>query len=223
MVPQCAGGLVSRPEPVCASRWLCVFLCVGDNHIRVMWLDVFSVVWLIWLVPLPPLLPLPVVPPLLQPRFSILPPLLLLPPSSLLSIISRYVVAPVILSFLGHVGHLTLRSVQLVTWLVKSVGGCGVTGTPKNILHCSYRRSHLANETRSPGVRVLSTTSNHYLCWHETHLNSAYLIIFMLHNKGVWKACKMHSQNHFTVIVILWWCFLFHVKSSLFSSMLFMQ
>lgn len=36
VVPQCAGGLVSRPEPVCASRWLCVFLCVGDDHIIVM-------------------------------------------------------------------------------------------------------------------------------------------------------------------------------------------
>lgn len=151
MVPQCAGGLVSRPEPVCASRWLCVFLCVGDDHIIVMWLDVFSVVWLIDGSPLPPSLP-PSSPspvtscrsPLLQASFFILPLPSLLPLLSL--ILSRYVVAPVILSFLGHVGHLDENSPEkcpVSDLACQSVVGCVVTGTPKNILYCSHCRSHV--------------------------------------------------------------------------------
>lgn len=67
--------------------------------------------------------------PLLNPHFS-------------LFTLSCHVVAPVILSFLGHVGHLDENSPAKcpVSYLAcPSVGGCVVTGTPsaKTILDCN--------------------------------------------------------------------------------------
>lgn len=194
MVPQCAGGLVSRPEPVCASRWLCVFLCVGDDHISVMWLDVFSVVWLIWLVPLPSSLATSCRAPLLQPLFFI--------PPSPLSCLFLVVMWLLLWSspFWGMWGIYTEKC-PVSDMACQSVGGRGVTGTPKifSTAHTSgytlKKKQTRRVESSAPPQTTTSADIRHIQILPTT-LSSCYT------TKGVWKACKMHSQNHFTVKVI---------------------
>lgn len=108
----------------------------------------------------------------------------------------------------------------------QSVVGCVVTGTLK-----TFSNAHSAGHAHMPPVKPVpaqgrvfctsstdKTTDSRYTKYSSTSLSPCYT------PTGSEKHAKCTLRfSHFTVTVFLWLCFLFHVESSLYSCVLFMQ